>query len=261
MSDVLDFDGDAIESLNRLYRTDSMEERRAFVRRKLSPDPGESVLSVGTGPGFESRGLARSVGEDGHVLGIDASPSMLAVARDRCSDLPQAAFQAGEATALPVDDGAFECATAVQVFEYVEDVGAAAAELHRALAPGGRAVVFDSDCDTMVYGVEDPERSRRVLRAFDAHCTHPRIARTLRPTLEGAGFDVVDVAPYTHCETSPEGAGGQMADMIGEFVRARDGPGRDEVDAWLTDLEARADAGEFFFSFSQYAFVVEKPRE
>lgn len=258
MGDGFEFDEGMIESMDRVYRTDSMVRRRAFVREKLAPDSGDAVLSVGAGPGFEPLELARAVGTDGRVLGVDASPSMLAVARERCTDRPQVALQAGEATALPIGDASFDKATAVQVLEYVDDVDAAVDELHRVLAPGGRAAVFDSDYDTLVYGAEDPGRSRQVLRAYDAHCAHPRIATALRATLERAGFEVVDVAPYTHCETAPDGVGGALADEIGAFVGARTDVPDDEVDAWLADLGQRADAGEFFFSFTQYAFVAEK---
>lgn len=259
MGDAFEFDEGMIESMDRVYRTDSMVRRRAFVREKLAPDPGDAVLSVGTGPGFEPLGLARAVGKDGRVLGVDASPAMLAVARERCADRPQVTLQTGDATALPLDDASFQKATAVQVLEYVDDVDAGVDELHRVLAPGGRAVVFDSDYDTLVYGAGDARRSRRVLRAYDAHCAHPRIATTLRPTLERAGFDVVEVAPYTHCETTPDGVGGALADEIGTFVEAQTDLPAEEADAWLDDLDARADAGEFFFSFTQYAFVAEKP--
>jgi len=261
MSDALDFDDEAVEWISRLYRTPSMTRRREFVRETLGLSPGDSVLSVGTGPGFEPRGLARAVGEGGLVHGVDASAAMLAASRERCSGSPQVEFEAGEATALPVPDGAFEKATAVQVYEYVDDVDVAAAELHRALAPGGRAVVFDSDWDTATFNAEDAARSARVLRAYDAHCTHPRLARTLRPTLSRAGFDVVEVAPYTHCETAPDGTGGVVAELVRDFAAARGGLPDGEADAWFEDVQARGEAGEFFFSFSQYAFVVEKPDE
>lgn len=260
MSSGFEFDEGMVESLERVYRTDSIVRRRAFVREKLAPDPGEAVLSVGAGPGFEPLGLSRAVGTNGRVLGVDASPSMLAVARERCADRPQVSFSTGEATSLPVDDASFGKATAVQVLEYVDDVEAAVAELRRVLAPGGRAVVFDSDFDTLVYGAEDSRRSRRVLRAYDAHCAHPRIATTLRATLERAGFHVAEIVPHTHCETSPDGVGGELVDEIGAFVGARTDLPDDEVEAWLADVEARAEAGEFFFSFTQYAFVAEKPQ-
>lgn len=259
MVDALDFDERFLEALERLYRTDSMRGRRAFVRERLALAPGETVLSVGTGPGFEPRGFARAVGEGGRVVGVDASPTMLAESRERCAGFPQVELREGDATDLPVDDGAVGKAAAVQVYEYVSDVDAAVAELHRALAPGGRAVVVDSDWDTATYHVEDRERSRRVLAAYDDHCLHPRLALTLGATLSRAGFEVVDAEAFTHVETAGGGVGEQLAAMIADFVAAGDDVPQDVVDAWLADVDERIDRGEFFFSFSQYGFVVERP--
>lgn len=259
MTDTLDFDEDFLGDLERLYRTESMTRRRAFVRERLGLDAGDTVLSIGTGPGFEPRGFARVVGEGGRVVGVDASLAMLAASRDRCSGFPQVAFQVGDATDLPVDDGAIGKAAAVQVYEYVTDVDAAVAELYRVLAPGGRAVVFDSDWGSLTYDVDDQKRSRRVLGAYDDHCLHPRIALTLRSTLERADFEVIDVDAFTHVETVPGGVGEQMASFVADFAAARSEIPEAVVDAWMADIDERIERDEFFFSFSQYAFVVGKP--
>lgn len=113
MSDGVDFDEEMVTGMERIYRTDSMAERRRRIRDVLALDAGEHVLSIGTGPGFEARGFAEEVGESGRVHGIDAAEPMLAAARERCAHLPWAAFEQGDATDLPVDDGAFEAAAAV----------------------------------------------------------------------------------------------------------------------------------------------------
>ena len=52
MSDGVDFDGEMAGAMERLYATPSMTERRRLIRDRLDLAPGESVLSVGTGPGF-----------------------------------------------------------------------------------------------------------------------------------------------------------------------------------------------------------------
>jgi ubiquinone/menaquinone biosynthesis C-methylase UbiE len=136
--------------------------------------------------------LAEDVGENGWVHGIGTAEPMLAVARERCADQPQATFEPGDATDLSVEDGAFDAAAAGQVYEYVADLEAAFEELYRALRPGGRAVVFDSDWSTLTYHAADEARSERIVTAFDAHCPHPRLARTLKPRLERANFEVTE---------------------------------------------------------------------
>ena len=249
--------------MERIYRTASMAERRRRIRDVLALDPGEHVLSIGTGPGFESEGLAEDVGETGRVHGIDAAEPMLAVARERCADQPQATFDHGDAADLPVEDGAFDVATAVQVYEYVPDLDAALGELYRALRPGGRAVVFDSDWSTMTFHAADETRSERIISAFDTHCPHPRLARTLKPRLERANFEVIEQDVYVHFQTelNEDAVAAALISPIRGLVTERGGIDEAEAEAWVEDLHERAEDGEFFFNFNQYLFVAEKPAE
>lgn len=263
MSDGVDFDEEMVTKMERMYRTASMRERRQWIRDALALKSGEEVLSIGTGPGFESRGLAEDIGKRGRVHGIDTADPMLAVARDRCADYPQATFELGDAAGLPVQDGAFDAAVAVQVYEYVPDLDVAFGELYRALRPGGRAVVFDSDWSTLTYHATDEARSDRVIEAFDAHCPHPRLARTLKPRLERASFDVTDQDVFVHFETElhDDAFGGVLMSAMKGFVTEQGRIDEAEAEAWIDDLHERAEAGEYFFNFNQYLFEVKKPSE
>lgn len=263
MSDSLRFDEEMAAAMERIYTTDSIAARRRLIRERLDVSPGESVLSIGTGPGFEARGLAEAVGEEGSVLGVDVEEPMLAVARERCADLPWVAFERGDAADLPVEDEAFDAATAVQVYEYVPDLDVAFSELYRALRPGGRAAVFDSDWATLTWHAADVDRAARIVSAFDAHCPHPRLARVVEPGLAAAGFDVVAHAPFVHFETATDWTsfGATLVPLVGEFVSSLEGIDAAEVDAWMADVRARAEAGEYYFSFNQYLYVAEKPAD
>lgn len=93
MSDGTVFDAERTTALERIYRTLSMSDRRRRARDALPLELGEEVLSIGTGPGSESQGLADDVGEARRVYGIDTAAPMLAVARERCADLGWATFK------------------------------------------------------------------------------------------------------------------------------------------------------------------------
>ncbi|WP_276270651.1 methyltransferase domain-containing protein [Haloarcula litorea] len=258
MSDPLEYHEQAARQEERIYRTSAAAARRQRVRDLLEPTAGETVLSVGCGPGFEPVELAPSVGDDGCVLGVDRSEAMLALAADRCDGHERVSLAAADAAALPVADGAVDAATAVQVYEYVPDVAAALSELHRALAPAGRAVICDADWDATVWRSPDTERTARVLDAFDDHCPHPRLGSRLAPELRAAGFRIESVVPHTIVEMSldEDAFVTHLLPAVREFAAAHAAVGPDEAEAWADDLREQDRRGETFFSYTQYCYLV-----
>lgn len=263
MNDVLDYDEAEAKQEEATYRTDAAAERRHLVREMLDFEADDRVLSVGCGPGFEPLELAETMGEDGRVLGLDRSEPMLALATDRCADAPRVTLARGDATQLPVADEAFDAAIAVQVYEYVRDVETAAAELYRALRPGGRAVVYDTDWASLVWRSANAPRMDRVLDAFDDHCPRPRLGSELCPFLREAGFDTERVEPSTVCETRfEEGTfGSRLAESIRAYAAEHDAVGSEEADAWMADLRETERCGAAFFSLTQYLYLVRKPAD
>jgi SAM-dependent methyltransferase len=252
------FDEKIVEQLEVLYRSRDVLRRRQLVYEALGAGPGEHVLDVGCGPGFYSRELLDRVGSNGSVTGVDLSPQMLAVARRRSEGLANASFQEGDATALPVDSGRFDRALSVQVLEYVADVPAALAEIHRALRPGGRVVLWDVDWATVSWHSEDPARMARVLEAWDAHLANPSLPRTLAAWLRAAGFEDVrmDGHAFATAELSEETYGGAALPVIERYVRQQGSP---DVDAWADEQRALGGRGEFYFACIQFCFSGAKP--
>ena len=107
--------------METLYRTRDVLRRRRLVREALEAAPGERILDVGCGPGFYLAELIEQVGPTGSLVGIDASPHTLALARHRTQGHDNVELHLADATALPVPDAAFDAALAVQVLEYVAD--------------------------------------------------------------------------------------------------------------------------------------------
>ena len=100
---------------------------------------GERVVDVGSGAGFDSFVAAAHVGRDGHVVGIDMTPEMLAKSRGTASQLGFAhvEFRDGFAEALPVDDGWADVVISNGVINLCADKHAVFAEIRRVLRPGG----------------------------------------------------------------------------------------------------------------------------
>lgn len=108
---------------------------------------GTRLLDLATGPGH----LAAAAADRGAATtGLDIAAGMLALARER---EPRVRFVEGDAEALPFERGEFDAAVAAFVFNHLPQPEAAAAELARVLAPGGRLALCVWDA---------PPRSRLV---------------------------------------------------------------------------------------------------
>jgi SAM-dependent methyltransferase len=97
-----------------------------------------SVLDVGCGEGQISRLAAAGPGIR-RVVGVDPTWAQLRVASQRGANV---AYGRASAAALPFPSSAFDAVVACLVFEHVDEVDAAIAEVGRVLAPGGRFLFF-----------------------------------------------------------------------------------------------------------------------
>jgi SAM-dependent methyltransferase len=102
------------------------------------PRAGSTVLDVGCGCGATTADLARAVGPSGRVVGIDVSEPMLARAKERLRDFPNATCLLGDAAELPLGDlGAHLIFSRFGVM-FFGDPAAAFANLRSGLSSGGR---------------------------------------------------------------------------------------------------------------------------
>jgi arsenite methyltransferase len=101
--------------------------------------PGEHVVDVGSGAGFDSFVAAHHVGVSGHVVGVDMTSEMLAKSRATATllGLHNVEFRDGFAEALPIDDESADVVISNGVFNLCADKRAAFNEVFRVLRPGG----------------------------------------------------------------------------------------------------------------------------
>jgi RimJ/RimL family protein N-acetyltransferase/SAM-dependent methyltransferase len=108
------------------------------------PRAGERWLEAACGPGLIARRLAPHVA---HVLGVDATPAMIDLARREAAGLPNVDFTTGDATALALADGAVDGAVARFAIHHVPVPQRLVDELARVVRPGGRVVLADHVAD------------------------------------------------------------------------------------------------------------------
>jgi len=259
---ILRFEHEAAQRLEAIYRTADVAAQRAATLERLAPQPGERVIDVGCGPGFLTRALGEAVGPEGRVLGIDLSEPLLAMAATRCADLPWIELRPGDARELDLPGAAFDAAACIQVLEYVRNVDGAIAELFRLLRPGGRALLVDTDWRALVWHSLDEARMRRVLAAWEEHCSHPCLPRTLGARLRRVGFVVEQVEvltilnPHLHDGTYSHG----IIELIRDYVAGRgDAAAASEAEAWATELHELGAQDAYFLSLDRFVFLARRP--
>ncbi len=102
----------------------------------------DSVLDVACGPGIVAAAFAR---EAARVTGIDLTPAMIELARQRCDEeeLENVGFELGDVEDLPYPDGAFSVVVCRYALHHMPDPRRVLAEMTRVCAPGGRVAIAD----------------------------------------------------------------------------------------------------------------------
>lgn len=157
-----------------------------------SVEPGQTVLDLGSGAGFDAFLAARAVGSTGRVIGVDMTPEMLAKARANAkkSGHGQVEFRLGEIEALPVADSTVDVIISNCVINLCPDKRPVYREAFRVLKPGGRLAVSD-----VVAREELPESVKRDLALHSGCLAGATPQAELLAILQEAGFVDIVVRP------------------------------------------------------------------
>lgn len=152
--------------------------------------PGQTVLDLGSGAGFDCFLAAERVGPSGKVIGVDMTPEMLAKARRNASSggYSNVEFRLGEIERLPVSDSSVDVIISNCVINLSPDKPRVIAEAFRVLKPGGRLAVSD-----IVATRELPAEVRSDLALFSGCMAGATPLGELRELLARVGFRAVNI--------------------------------------------------------------------
>jgi arsenite methyltransferase len=133
----LGYEDDAVDALPDRAVESFAGVANPFALRRLAP--GERVVDIGSGAGFDSFLAAAQVGPSGRVVGVDMTPEMLEKSAATGTELrlDHVEFRAGLAESVPVEDSWADVVISNGVINLCADKHAVLSEIRRVLRPGG----------------------------------------------------------------------------------------------------------------------------
>jgi arsenite methyltransferase len=153
--------------------------------------PGETVLDLGSGAGFDSFLAARQVGKTGRVIGVDMTPEMVAKARKLAgTEYSNVEFRLGEIENLPVADSSVDVIMSNCVINLSPNKRKVFREAFRVLRPGGRLAISD-----VIATAPLPETIRNDLALYSSCIAGAATIGELETMLHESGFQNIRIQP------------------------------------------------------------------
>lgn len=251
---MLKFDKETTKLLEIAYQGGDVTRRRRMAFDALCLTEGDTIVDVGCGNGLLTEEIARAIGDTGHVVGVDPSEDMRALASARCAAFASVQIKNGLANALPLRNEEADKVVAVQVLEYLSDIPSTIREAHRVLRIGGRFVAIDTGFKTLDWYSEDRDRMQRVLDAWDYHYTEARVAARWSKLTQDAGFTAIEIEPFTFCDVTlrPDGIAFMLMHLMSRYAAQNGHLTEAETRAWFEEQVELAIQKRFFFSLTYY---------
>ncbi len=157
-----------------------------------SLQPGQTVLDLGSGAGFDCFLAANAVGPSGKVIGVDMTNEMVLKARANAekSGFENIEFRLGEIEALPIADASIDVIISNCVINLSPEKERVFREAFRVLKPGGRLAVAD-----IVATAPLPDEVKGDWSAYTGCMAGASQVTVLEEMLASAGFESIQIAP------------------------------------------------------------------
>ena len=170
--------------------------------------PGEVVVDLGSGAGFDAFLAARQVGPTGRVIGVDMTDAMLEKAREnaRKAGYVNVEFRKGYIEQLPLEDGSVDVILSNCVINLSPEKDRVYRDAYRVLRPGGRLMVSDV--------VLERQLPAEILRSVEAY-----IGCVAGASVRGEYMQAIDKAGFREVRIEGETPFGELISLDDPLVR------------------------------------------
>ena len=177
--------------------------------------PGETVVDLGSGGGFDCFLAAKQVGDTGHIIGVDMTPDMLSKARANAKKIgtKTVEFRLGEIEHLPVADNSADIIMSNCVINLSPDKQKVYDDAFRVLKPGGRLAISDVVATAVL-----PVEMQKDLALLSACVGGAATIDDTKKMLEKAGFQDIEIIPKS-----------ESAELISEWAAGKSNNAEDYV--------------------------------
>jgi len=205
------------ESVLRSHAARTVADSAAYLVSSLSA--GARILDVGAGPGTITVDLADRV-FPGQVVGMDAAPDVVEIARAAIGDRTNVEVRVGDAYALDLPDASFDIVHAHQTLQHLARPVAALREFRRVAGPDGLVAVRDVDYGGVIWHPRIPALDEWLVLYDAVHrgvSGEPNAGRVLKAWAREAGFTRIEASASVWVFDTPEKRawwGGMWADRV-----------------------------------------------
>ena len=219
------------------------------------------VLDAGCGAGNDLTSIALLLPPGSHLIGLDASASLLATAAERtAAHCSRCSLVRGDLLSVPFQDNTFSACRIDRVLQHLHDPCRVVRELVRVLEPGGTLVAFDNDWDTLTLSMDNRHAAAAIARFWSDSFASGRVGRDLAALFSTAGLTDIVAEPRTLALTELEVAE-KVFDIPVLLNRMNEAGllGTDDVRAVNEDLNRNSRRGTFASGYTGYLVRGRKP--
>lgn len=197
LKDFFDLDNSSnvnylIESMETHHRIDSVKYIKNRAIDRLDLKPGDTVIELGCGLGYDSNEIASHVGDNGTVIAVDISKNMISEAQKR-SRHSNIIYCHGDACYLNFADNSFSACYADRLLVSQHDVDKILTEAIRVIKPQGKLCITDLDFGKLSFGPHLESITNSLIKHWQTLVTNPYIGRKLPALFESHDLREIEV--------------------------------------------------------------------